>query len=194
LGWAQSGDASPGGESNSAGTLSPITTIGNVDFVDLRPGTNSVSPALQSQPQPKPQPQPPPQPQTPQPDNQNAVASSPPASTEAPHASIPAFISGQNLVMAIDSTIAPKDSQVTFSYQTPDLGLVSFGSVTVGNNPMVITVPSNLGNYVNYAGAFAGNYFANSPGFAGWNLPISATIATAGTNTLQYFVPQDPPP
>ncbi len=170
LGWAQSPDAPSGMESNGPGAQSLIT-ISNVDFVDLRPGSNAVSSSTPSPPSPQPTSQP-----RPQPDEQAAQIPAQPAPTQPSQPSIPAFISGQNLIVAIDQAIAAKDSQVTFSYQTPDQGPVSLGTVNVGANPIVITVPMNFGGSIIYPG---------------WS-PITTVIATAtGTsNTFQFFTPQ----
>ena len=186
LGWAQSTDASPGIESNSTGAPS-VVTISNVDFVDLRPTTNGVSPAYQSQPQPQTQSQP-------QPDNQSALIPAQPAPAEPSPPSIPAFISGQSLVMAIDATIAAKNSQVTFSYQTPDQGQVSLGTATLGDNPMVITVPLNFGGYYTTPTGWSSGYAVASGSLLGWGAPITATISTGGSNTFQYFTPQSASP
>ena len=139
LGWAQSTETSAI-ETNGAEIHSPVTTISNVDFVDLRPGTNGYSPSFQSQPQPQPQTQQQSQANAQMPDTQTQ-----PPPPDTPHIPIPAFISGQSLMMAIDSSIAAKGSQLSFSVNTPDQGETFLGTATVGDNPLVITVPTGFG-------------------------------------------------
>jgi hypothetical protein len=114
LGWLP---ANPPSAAQAGGNVPPTsTTIGGVDFIDLRSGRQSIV----SQPQPqaeagKPtvenntttaaQVQPPAQPQT-----ESPVAS--PANTVS-NPTIPAFVSGDNLVVALDSTVVPAGSSVS---------------------------------------------------------------------------------
>ena len=79
---------------------------GNVDFVDLRPATNGPPKIIQ-----------------PQPGTQAANRSTPesaPAPNSAPIA-IPAFTSGNNVVVAIDQSIVPAGTQVNFLNQDQQL-------------------------------------------------------------------------
>ena len=73
-----------------------------------------------------------------------------PAPNSAPIA-IPAFTSGNNVVVAIDQSIVPAGTQVNFLNQDQQ----PIGYTTVGDNPVVITIPTSLG----------GNLFITAGGF-----------------------------
>jgi len=142
LGWLPSPDGS---------NPSPLVPFGptNVDFVDLRPSTN----AAPSVPQP-----------------QSNTAASPRAAPEtsspanAAAIAVPAFTSGNNMVVAIDQSIAPSGTQISFYSQDQQ----PLGSTVVGDNPVVVTVPMSLGG--------GGFFFTIGNGTVFWN-------------TFQYFAP-----
>ncbi|HWF19101.1 MAG TPA: hypothetical protein VG754_07530 [Verrucomicrobiae bacterium] len=135
----------------------PSTNQWNVDFVDLRPGANNPSSNPLS-------------PKTESPLVSSAPASAPPTAASP---TIPAFISGDNLIMAIDSTTVAKGSSLTFSTgATPDTQQIQ-GTTTLGDNPMVVTMPIN-------------DYIANQPN--GVTVNIIST-STSGSSVLQFNVP-----
>src|SRR5262249_51204592 len=98
-----------------------------VDFVDLRSATNHVTPPLR-----------------PQPDMQVRASgnapepTSPPASLPTAPANIPAIVSSDHMLVAVDPSIAPSGSQLTFA---GTVGQEPLGTVTMGENPLVVTVP-----------------------------------------------------
>jgi hypothetical protein len=178
LGWAQF-TATNGGEQIGSESGPLLTTVSNVDFVDFRHMTNGVSAPLQIQP---PQPQPQPQPQN-QPEKQVAdtPAAAPPL--ESPHSPIPAFISGQNVVLAVDQTIAPKGTQLSVFSTQPDQSQQLVGTATLGENPIVFTLP---------LGTSTG--FFVSPTGMGLGLTGQAVIYSATLPTTINAPTSTPPP
>lgn len=126
LGWVQSANPTPGVESEGGishwGSTNPL----NVDFVDLRPNTNGTANPLQVQPKVQ---------------TQVAGASEPPPPPVAPGGTIPAFSSGDKLIVAVDSTIAPSGSHLTFSAETANQGQQPLGTAVLGDNPLVVMLP-----------------------------------------------------
>lgn len=122
LGWLPAADASlPAGNAIS---LPAQAGSGNVDFLDLRTPTNFVANA----------PQPPPNNQT----STQATTENSPAPNAAPIA-IPAFTSGNNVVVAIDQSVVPSGTQLNFLNQNQQ----SLGTTTLGDNPLVVTIPTS---------------------------------------------------
>ncbi len=96
----------------------------NVDFVDLRPKTNAPSGASQLQNA---------EPQT------QLAAIDTPAATETT-TSVAAFTSGDDLVVAVDTNLAPTGTQLTFYTGTAGQLYQWLGSATLQENPMVVTL------------------------------------------------------
>ncbi|HVU26170.1 MAG TPA: hypothetical protein VHG71_00270 [Verrucomicrobiae bacterium] len=134
-------------------------TIAGVDFIDLRPGNNQQQVQLQSQSPSQPQNNQPVtdnntataqmQPQAqPQVDSQvqqpQSSATSQAASTSQP--TIPAYVSGDNLVVALDSTVVPAGSSVMLTTYDANQNQTG-GSFTLGNNPVVVTIPLSSDGY-----------------------------------------------
>ncbi|HVU06974.1 MAG TPA: hypothetical protein VHG89_00355 [Verrucomicrobiae bacterium] len=151
LGWLPT--ASQSVEQTGGNLSATPMTIAGVDFIDLRTGNNQqqVQSSIQSQNQlqlgqsaadnntaaaqiqPQAQSQVDSQAQQPQ-----SVAASQTASTSQP--TIPAYVSGDNLVVALDSTVVPTGSSVvltTYDANQNETG----GSFILGNNPTVVTIP-----------------------------------------------------
>jgi hypothetical protein len=128
LGWLPAENTSP---NNPTGVVrSPSTNGWGVDFVDLRPGANN-------------------------PQQKSGITNpleNSPASTSPTMASstIPGFISGDNLILAIDSSIVPKGSSLTFSGSSPDSQFPT--DYVVGDNSIVVTVPGT--NFANASGGY----------------------------------------
>ena len=123
LGWLP-----PDGERLNPGGTNEM----KVDFVDLRPGRTDVVDEPYSQPKAQSGMElaavptevvPAPAPETP---------TTPPAEASS---AIPAFLAGDDLVVAIDATVASSGSQLTFWDET---GTHALGSASVGENPLVI--------------------------------------------------------
>jgi hypothetical protein len=93
-----------------------------VDFVDLRPRTNFVPSPLTKAELEK---------------QAEESAIQPPAGASVPN--IPAFVSGDSLIVAVDSTIAPSGSQLSFS--TRGNVQAPLGTAILGSNPLVVTLP-----------------------------------------------------
>jgi anti-sigma-K factor RskA len=110
-----------------------ITTIDGIDFVDMRPPTGNTdnqpanpavnSPANQQTAQ---QPQ-----QRQRPETQSADVTEP---------SLPAYVSGDKLVVGLDPSVAPPNSSVTLSVSDSSGGTISW-NLSVGDNPTMVTVP-----------------------------------------------------
>jgi hypothetical protein len=103
----------------------------DVDFVDFRPSTDGTPNSLQVKPK-----------------DQTKVAagsgsSSPPNATSA---TIPAFVSGNNIVVAIDSTIAPSGTHLTFSAAVDNEDQQTVGTADLGDNPLVATLDGSSAN------------------------------------------------
>ncbi|HEU0011811.1 MAG TPA: hypothetical protein VFT34_18495 [Verrucomicrobiae bacterium] len=102
----------------------PTDQVG-VDFVDLRPTSNSVAASTgQSQTELEP-----------------TGASEPPFQGSASTNAIPGFVSGTNAVLAFDSSVVPTGSALTFWTSTSPAQSQSLGTAVLGNNPMVVTIP-----------------------------------------------------
>jgi hypothetical protein len=189
LGWAA-------GEANQAtpadgNIIAPTTvTIGGVDFIDFRPGSHgaagqpqdgSTQPSAdntattaQAQPQVQPQTQPQASSQV-QPQSE-----SPAASTPASEPTIPAFVSGNNLVVALDSTVVPAGSSVTLTAQDANQNTVG-GTFVLGNNPAVVTIPlSDDSTPLTTTGL-------------GWMVNIDAISLNGQPVNLQFFAPTTNP-
>jgi len=126
-----------------------------VEFVDLRPGTNRLANL----------------PQLPKADAQVAYAAAstpPPTSPPTSGAAIPAFISGDNMVLAIDSSLAPTGSAVTFWAGTPGQQQ-PLGTTVIGENPAAVTIP-----FV-------------STSASGWNVTVIAATPGGGSNVIGQF-------
>jgi len=122
LGWLPMTARPRPGNSHAA------TTIDGIDFVDLRsPNNNPDTPP--SNPSTVPPVNPPPgQPQV---ESQIADVSEP---------SIPAFVSGDKMVVGLDSSVVPPNSLVTLALADSSGGTLIW-NVAVGNNPTMVTVP-----------------------------------------------------
>ena len=147
LGWLPT--ASQFGQQAGGNLPATSTTIAGVDFINLRPGNNQplVQPQAQSPGQPSSsqppadnntaaQIQPPAQPQVDSPAQSPAASQT--ASTSQP--AIPAYVSGDNLVVALDSTVVPMGSAVTLTASDANQNQTG-GSFILGNNPAVVTIP-----------------------------------------------------
>ena len=167
LGWAPS--SAPAGLGKTESGLEPrnnssnptVTNRAEVDFVDLRPGSNSV-PTKTSQPQANPEPS-------------NTAEPSSLASTSSN--AVPGFVSGTNAVLAIDSSVVPIGSYLTFSTMTSWGQYYSLGSAVLGNNPMVVTVPFAVSSW------------------SGGNVTVFAGTPNGASNVIgQITLPISPPP
>ena len=54
---------------------------------------------------------------------------------------IPGFVSGTNVVLALDSSVAPSGASFTLLAETDNLGLQPHTTLTLGTNPVVVTMP-----------------------------------------------------
>src|SRR5262249_12516351 len=59
------------------------------------------------------------------------------------HSAFPGFV-GQNVVFAIDSSVVPAGSGLIIWAGNSIQGFQHLGSVVLGNNPMVVTIPSAI--------------------------------------------------
>jgi hypothetical protein len=118
LGWT-SADASAPGAQNQAALLSNPT---NVDFLDLRTATNSVANAPQEQSNNPPPPR--------------TTSENSPVANSA-RIAIPAFASGNNVIVAIDQSIVPAGTQLNFLNQDQQ----PIGATVLGDNPVVVAIP-----------------------------------------------------
>jgi len=189
LGWLPAGSTSA---TQTGGNFPPIpVTFGGVDFIDLLPGSQTVfsQPQIQSQVGSGRQTadntaagtQVPPlvQPQI----ESTAPAASP--GTTAPDPAIPAFVSGDNLVVAMDSTIVPAGSSVTLTVLDANQNATG-GTFILGNNPAVLTIPlSDLSD------PSASPYVV--AGFSGWMVNINSIFPNGQTGTMQFFTPATNP-
>jgi hypothetical protein len=154
LGWLTPAEI----ESLRNGSQSTATNRTGVDFVDLRPAASGAptSPKVQKA------------------DGQIADAgtSPPAASTLVSGGIIPAFVSGDSMVVAIDSSVAPTGSSVTFWVGVPGQAQQPMGTTVLGENPTAVTIP-----------------FA-SRSADGLNLIITAGTVAGGSNVIgQFFAP-----
>lgn len=119
LGWLQS----PG----SLQSGSTQTNQSGVDFVDLHPSTNTMSAPINLQSQ---------------------IETEPASTPETPllasdsGTAIPGFVSSTNVVLAFDSSVVPTGSDLTFWTGNSIQGFQSLGSAVMGDNPLVVTIPS----------------------------------------------------
>jgi hypothetical protein len=184
LGWTA-------GEANqitpAAGNIiTPTTvTIGGVDFIDFRPGNHgaagqpqdsSAQPAADNattaQAQPQVQPQTQPQASSPV----QLQTESPTASAPVSEPTIPAFVSGNNLVVALDSTVVPAGSSVTLTAQDANQNTAG-GTFVLGNNPAVVTMPLSDG------------YTPLTTTGLGWMVTINSISPNGQPVNLQFFTP-----
>jgi hypothetical protein len=180
LGWI---DTTPLSNSQNNGNVQPrFITIGGVDFIDLRPGSQIVGKQQQEQlqvtsgqttadntPAAKQG-----EPQT-QAQTQTTVGSSDTTTTEP---TIPAFISGDNLVVALDSTVVPTGSLVTLTASGANQNQTG-GTFTIGENPTVVTLPLNPTTYGSN-GYLIGNLDA---------VTLSVQTPNGQTSTMQFSAP-----
>jgi hypothetical protein len=199
LGWLPAANGNSKNET-AGSTFSTMTTYAGVDFADFRPGTNNAANPPKSFIPPENQSAevtatPPPVPAsapTPVPD---------PTTTPAPAGAIPAFISGNSLIMAIDSTIAAKGSQLSFSTGAPGQDQQVIGSTVLGDNPTVVAVPiyapsgDTTGNAIptgispdEYPTLFDGTDNGT------WGLTVTSGTAYGISNLFQYYVTNPPAP
>ena len=54
---------------------------------------------------------------------------------------IPGFVSGTNVVLALDASVAPSGASFTLLAETDNLGLQPHTTLTLGTNPVVVTMP-----------------------------------------------------
>jgi hypothetical protein len=149
LGWFP-GESNLRGGIGADGRTSPHT-FGGVDFIDLRPPNNDAA-------------NPPPvQPKT---ESQTADASAP---------VIPAFVSGDKLVVAVDSTVVPPNSSVTLSVAGAGSSTTG-GTFAFGDNATVVTAPLPAGP-------------APDGGFA---VTFSSVTSSGTSNVMQFFAPASP--
>jgi hypothetical protein len=185
LGWLPA-DPSPTPQTSGNATPKPVT-IGGVDFVDFPPGHQTVA----SQPPTTPAMdntaantasttvQPPAQPQT------GSPATSPTAPATAP--TIPAYVSGNNLVVALDSTTVPAGSLVTLT-ATDGSQNQTGGSFILGDNPTVATLGFN-----STTGGYAMEF--NSAGGVSWAFVTMSFQSPDGlTGIFQFLAPPTPLP
>jgi hypothetical protein len=185
LGWA-TGEANPA-TSAAGNVITPTTvTIGGVDFIDFRPGSHeavdqpqggsaqssavNVSTTAQVQPQSQPQSSSQGQPQT----------ESPVPSTPASGSTIPAFVSGNNLVVALDSTVIPCGSSVTITALDANQNAAG-GTFVLGNNPAVVTIPLSDGTAA-----------VTTTGL-GWMVNLNSIYPNGQPVNLQFFAPTTNP-
>ncbi len=142
LGWLPMDPAE-----KSAGHSEPVN-IGGVDFVDLRPTNNNVVV----------------QPTAPPPTEESQT-------TNLPAPAMPAFASGDSLVVAVDPTVVPTNSYLTFSVENPGLPTTG-GSIYFGSTPTVVTIPLS----------------ASPASAGGWMLNLGSWTATGQSNITQYFI------
>lgn len=95
-------------------------TVDGIDFVDLRSPNNSGGNQPVGQPQKEVQ------------------------TADVPAPSIPAFVSGDKLIVGLDSTIVPPNSSVTVTVASANAGTTG-GTLVTGDNPTMVTVPLSSG-------------------------------------------------
>ena len=108
-----------------------VNSVNGIDFVDLRPATGNLDnqPANQSTAQPA------------QPINQPTGQSQETQVADVTSPSIPAFVSGDKLIVGLDATIAPPNSSVTVTVTDSNSQPLTFASLSMGENPTMITLP-----------------------------------------------------
>jgi len=141
------------------------STMGGIDFVDLRTPTGSSDNQPANPPPTQPAIQQPDQLQT---ESQVADLSEP---------SIPAFVSGDKLVVGLDPSTVPANSSVTLSFAGTSFGVhPTSWDFAMGQNPTVVTIP------------FSANYFGSGGGL----LTITTVTGTGISNSSQFFAPANP--
>ena len=93
----------------------------NVDFVDLRPEAEEQAVQQEARPEAR-----------------RNLANTPPLNPAAPNVqsdAVPAFVSGDDVIVAIDPSVAAPGSQLTFWDET---GSEALGSATIGEDPLVV--------------------------------------------------------
>ncbi|HTL16335.1 MAG TPA: hypothetical protein VL793_03815 [Patescibacteria group bacterium] len=117
LGWIT---AETDGVKNGINTTDPL----GVDFVDLRPGTNRVAnpPEFQRNEAAA-----------------NATGGGP--NTQTPGGGIPAFVLGDSMVLALDTSMAPSGSVVTVSTGPVGQSQQPIGTMVLGDNPTAVIIP-----------------------------------------------------
>lgn len=126
LGWRTApGTATATTAESAHGEDAKATSASGVDFVDLRPSSNTVaSPATGSK-------------------ESTQVASTTASSVSSN--GVAGFIAGTSAYLAFDSLLVPNGSALTF-WITGDTGQYqALGNTTYGNNPLVVTVPTSAG-------------------------------------------------
>ncbi len=161
LGWAAPGTTAPDGEAQAAGSTG-ATNQAPVDFVDLRSATN---PLAESSPAPVSAPVSP-----------GSAADSTLQAAAGSSASVPGFVSGTNAVLAFDSSVVPSGTSLSFWTAASGGQYQSLGTTTVGNNPVVVTVP----------------FSANDPN--GSSLTIMSASPGGLSNVFQFSTPGVFPP
>lgn len=116
LGWITAGETD-GVRNNTADPL-------GVDFVDLRPGTNRVAnpPEFQRNEAAA-----------------NATGGGP--NTQTAGGGIPAFVLGDSMVLALDTSLAPSGSVVTVSTGPVGQSQQPVGTMVLGDNPVAVLIP-----------------------------------------------------
>lgn len=173
LGWL------PMASKSRVGNGHTTSTIDGIDFVDFRSPNGNGGNQPASQPSGQPANQAPSQPVS-QPPGQlvNQNPGQQPVETQTADVaepSIPAFASGDRLVVGLDSSVAPANSSVTFAIAGTSWAAASW-SFTMGENPTMVTVP----------------FSANSFGGGGLTLIVNSVTPTGISNTMQFFAPTSP--
>jgi hypothetical protein len=121
--------------------------FGGVDFVDLRPTNNILT----------------------QPTAPPLIEAE---ATNQPAPAIPAFTSGDSLVVAMDPTVVPTNSYLTLTVESPGTPTTG-GTLYFGSNPTVVTIPLSVG------AASASGFMLN---IGTWS------TALGQSNSTQYFI------
>jgi hypothetical protein len=186
LGWS-AGDPNPATPAGSNFTPT-LVNIGGVDFVDFRPGSHAAAgqpqtpsqggssqPAADTTAATTPAQQPPQQPaasQTPPQTEPTAVSSTTPASEP----TLPAFVSGNNLVVALDASVVPAGSSVTLTALDANQNATG-GSFVLGSNPAVVMIPLSGDATPLYGTSF------------GWTVSINSISPNGQAVNLQFYAP-----
>jgi hypothetical protein len=142
LGWMPPTPAPPQSSTMPPPSPAPLTPP-STQPADPNPPTPQNEPGVQFVDLPPVQ-SPSPEPQTasiePPPAPPAATASEEPSSKNA--SSIPAFVSGTNLVFAVDSSVVPVGTETISFYSGSGGGPIAWrGTITLGNSPTVVTMP-----------------------------------------------------
>jgi hypothetical protein len=146
-----------------------VNTVNGIDFVDLRPSTGNQDnpPPNQSNGQPNQQPI--------QPANQaiNQLQETQVADVTSP--SIPAFVSGDKLIVGLDSTIAPPNSSVILTVTDASYQTAAY-AFSMGDNPAMITLPYQTISTLDGEMAIS----------IGWSIPAGMS------NVIRFLAPANP--